>query len=48
MASMHALSDLLVIFAVSIFVVFLFQQLRLPSIAGFLVAGALVVLPDSI
>jgi monovalent cation:H+ antiporter-2, CPA2 family len=36
------LSDLLRIFAVSIAVVFLFQRLRLPSIAGFLVAGALI------
>ncbi len=36
------LSDLLVIFAVSIAVVFLFQKLRLSSIAGFLVAGAII------
>lgn len=36
------LSDLLRIFAVSIAVVFVFQRLRLPSIAGFLVAGALI------
>jgi CPA2 family monovalent cation:H+ antiporter-2 len=36
------LSDLLVIFAVSITVVFLFHKLRVPSIAGFLVAGALI------
>ena len=34
------LGNLLVIFSVSIAVVFLFHQFRLPSIAGFLVAGA--------
>ncbi|MGB0911243.1 MAG: cation:proton antiporter [Nitrospirales bacterium] len=36
------LQDVLIIFTVSIGVVFLFQKLRLPSIAGFLVAGTLV------
>jgi monovalent cation:H+ antiporter-2, CPA2 family len=36
------LSNLLVIFAVSIAVVFVFHQFRLPSIAGFLVAGAMI------
>ena len=36
------LSDLLVIFVISIAVVFLFHQFRLPSIAGFLVAGSLI------
>lgn len=36
------LSELLAIFAVSVVVVFLFQKLRLPSIAGFLVAGSLI------
>ena len=38
----NVLSDLLVIFAVSIAVVFAFHQLRLPSIAGFLAAGAII------
>ena len=38
----NVLSDLLIIFAVSIAVVFAFHQLRLPSIAGFLVAGAII------
>ncbi len=42
MTETHVLSDLLVIFTVSIAVVFLFQQVRLPSIAGFLAAGALI------
>ncbi len=42
MAGTELLSDLLVIFAVSIGVVFLFQKLRLPSIAGFLTAGMLI------
>ena len=42
MADYDVLSELLVIFSVSIAVVFLFQKLRLPSIAGFLVAGALI------
>ncbi|MBH0177383.1 MAG: sodium:proton exchanger, partial [Nitrospira sp.] len=36
------LSNLLLIYTVSIAVVFLFHQFRLPSIAGFLVAGALI------
>ncbi|HEU4683158.1 MAG TPA: cation:proton antiporter [Nitrospira sp.] len=36
------LGNLLVIFSVSIAVVFVFHQFRLPSIAGFLVAGALI------
>jgi CPA2 family monovalent cation:H+ antiporter-2 len=38
----HVLSDLLIIFSVSIGVVLIFQRLRLPSIAGFLAAGALL------
>lgn len=42
MADSHVLGNLLVIFSVSIAVVFLFHQFRLPSIAGFLVAGALI------
>ncbi|UVT16556.1 MAG: cation:proton antiporter [Nitrospira sp.] len=36
------LGNLLLIYTVSIAVVFLFHQFRLPSIAGFLVAGALI------
>jgi CPA2 family monovalent cation:H+ antiporter-2 len=36
------LTDLLLIFSISIAVVFVFYQLRLPSIAGFLSAGALI------
>ena len=42
MAEPNILRDVLIIFTVSIGVVFLFQKLRLPSIAGFLVAGTLV------
>ncbi|MDX1411807.1 MAG: cation:proton antiporter, partial [Nitrospirales bacterium] len=42
MTELHFLRDVLIIFTVSIGVVFLFQKLRLPSIAGFLVAGTLV------
>lgn len=42
MENHHLVSDLLAIFAISITVVFLFQKVRLPSIAGFLVVGALV------
>jgi len=42
MTDYEVLSNLLVIFTVSIAVVFLFHQFRLPSIAGFLVAGALI------
>ena len=37
-----ALRDVIIIFSVSIAVVFLFQKLHLPSIAGFLVVGTLV------
>ena len=42
MPELHFLRDVLMIFTVSIGVVFLFHKLRLPSIAGFLVAGTLV------
>ena len=42
MTDYSVLSNLLVIFTVSIAVVFLFHQFRLPSIAGFLVAGSLI------
>ena len=42
MTDYDVLGNLLVIYTVSIAVVFLFHQFRLPSIAGFLVAGALI------
>ncbi len=42
MAGHDVLGDVLVIFTVSITVVFLFHKLRLPAIAGFLAAGALI------
>ena len=42
MPDLHVIRDVLIIFTVSIGVVFLFQKIRLPSIAGFLVAGTLV------
>jgi CPA2 family monovalent cation:H+ antiporter-2 len=42
MTDYGVLANLLVIFTVSIAVVFVFHQFRLPSIAGFLVAGALI------
>lgn len=42
MTDYSVLGNLLLIYTVSIAVVFLFHQLRLPSIAGFLVAGALI------
>jgi len=42
MTDYGVLANLLVIFTVSIAVVFTFHQFRLPSIAGFLVAGALI------
>ncbi len=42
MTDYSVLSNLLLIYTVSIAVVFLFHQFRLPSIAGFLVAGALI------
>jgi len=42
MTDYGVLGNLLVIFTVSIAVVFIFHQFRLPSIAGFLVAGALI------
>ena len=42
MADVKILTDLLVIFGISIGVVFLFHKFRLPPIAGFLAAGALI------
>ena len=42
MTDYSVLGNLLFIYTVSIAVVFLFHQFRLPSIAGFLVAGALI------
>jgi len=42
MEDSSVLRDVIVIFTVSVGVVFLFQKLHLPSIAGFLVAGTLV------
>ena len=42
MTDYGVLANLLVIFTVSIAVVFVFHKFRLPSIAGFLVAGALI------
>ena len=42
MTDYNVLGNLLVIFSVSIAVVFVFHQFRLPSIAGFLVAGAVI------
>ncbi len=42
MNEITAVHDILIIFSVSIGVVFLFQKLHLPSIAGFLVAGTVV------
>jgi CPA2 family monovalent cation:H+ antiporter-2 len=42
MTDYQVLGDLLIIFTVSIVVVFVFHQFRFPSIAGFLVAGALI------
>ncbi|MCA1956907.1 MAG: cation:proton antiporter [Nitrospira sp.] len=42
MTDHSVLDNLLIIFTVSIAVVFLFHQFRLPSIAGFLVAGAVI------
>jgi monovalent cation:H+ antiporter-2, CPA2 family len=42
MTDYNVLTNLLFIYTVSIAVVFLFHQFRLPSIAGFLVAGALI------
>lgn len=42
MTDVKVLTDLLVIFAISIGIVFVFHKFRLPSIAGFLAAGALI------
>ena len=42
MPSQIVLRDILLIFTVALAVVYLFHRLRLPSIAGFLVAGALI------
>ncbi len=42
MSDYNVLGDLLVLFVVSIAVVFVFHKFRMPSIAGFLAAGALI------
>ncbi len=42
MTDIRIMTDLLVIFAISIGIVFVFHKFRLPSIAGFLAAGALI------
>jgi len=42
LADVKIMTDLLVIFGISIGVVFLFHKFRLPPIAGFLAAGALI------
>src|ERR671937_172477 len=42
MTSPDVLSELLVIFSVSIAVVFVFHKFRVPTVAGFLAAGALI------
>ncbi|HBP87619.1 MAG TPA: cation:proton antiporter [Nitrospirales bacterium] len=42
MSEVHILRDVLIIFSISVLVVFVFQKLRLPAVAGFLVAGTLV------
>ena len=42
MADVKIMTDLLVIFGISIGVVFIFHKFRLPPIAGFLAAGALI------
>lgn len=42
MEEVSILRDIIIIFSVSVVVVFVFQKIHLPSIAGFLVAGTLV------
>ncbi|WNM59118.1 cation:proton antiporter domain-containing protein [Candidatus Nitrospira allomarina] len=42
MSEVHILRDVLIIFSISVLVVFVFQKLRLPAVAGFLVSGTLV------
>ncbi len=42
MTDIKIMTDLLVIFAISIGIVFVFHKFRLPPIVGFLVAGALI------
>ena len=42
MSELHILGDLVVLFATALAVVLVLSRLRLPSIAGFLVAGALI------
>jgi CPA2 family monovalent cation:H+ antiporter-2 len=42
MSEVHVLRDVLIIFSISVLVVFVFQKLRLPAVAGFLVAGTLI------
>jgi len=42
MSEIHVLRDVLIIFTISVLIVLAFQKLRVPAIAGFLVAGTLV------
>lgn len=42
MSEIHVLRDVLIIFTISVLIVLVFQKLRVPAIAGFLVAGTLV------
>ena len=42
MTGIKIMTDLLVIFAISIGIVFVFHKFRLPPIAGFLAAGVLI------
>lgn len=42
MSEAHILRDVLIIFSISVLIVFVFQKIRLPAVAGFLVAGTLV------
>jgi CPA2 family monovalent cation:H+ antiporter-2 len=42
MEPLHFLRDLLIVFGVAAVVVYLFQRLRLPSVVGLLVAGAVI------
>ncbi|HEX9186633.1 MAG TPA: cation:proton antiporter, partial [Vicinamibacteria bacterium] len=42
MAQLHVLGDLVVLFGAALLVVLVLNRLRLPTIAGFLVAGALI------
>ena len=42
MPDVHLLEELLIVLAVTVFIVYLFQKARIPAIVGFLLAGVVI------